>query len=88
MHAVETQQMGVGFHRAQIVDGDDLDIGAPGFDDGAHDIAPDAAKAIDCDADSHGMLLWRQVGNDVKDGSYNCALTASTTALAVMPKYS
>jgi hypothetical protein len=46
--------MRIGFHRTQIVDGDHLDIGAAGFDDGAQDIASDAAEAVDGDFDGHG----------------------------------
>ncbi len=47
MNAVEAQQMGVGLDRAEIVDRDDLDVRAAGFDDGAQDVAPDAPEAVD-----------------------------------------
>ena len=53
MDAVEAQQMRIGFDRAEIVDGNDFDIGTTGFDDGAQDVAADAAKAIDGDANCH-----------------------------------
>ena len=53
MHAVEAEQVGIGLDRAEIVDGHDLDIGTAGFDDGAQDIAADAAKTVDGDADCH-----------------------------------
>ena len=93
VHGIEAQQMRIGLDRPQIVDRYHLDVGAAGFDDGPEDIAADAAKAIDCDANGHGMLL--EAGNEARKlacenapASYNCALTASTTALAVMPKYS
>ena len=54
---VEAQQVRVGLDRAEIVDGDDLDVGAAAFDDGAQHVAADAAKAVDRDADFwHGDL--------------------------------
>ena len=55
VHAVELQQMRVGFHRTEVIDGNHLDIGAAGFDDGTQDVAADAAKAIDGDFYGHGM---------------------------------
>ena len=57
VHDVVAQQMGVGLDRAEIVDGDDLDVLAAGFDDGAQDIAADAAKSVDGDPNSHVFLL-------------------------------
>src|SRR5690606_32012827 len=57
VHAVIAEQVGVGFDRAEVVGGNDLDVGAAAFDDGAQDIAADAAKAIDCDANSHDGSL-------------------------------
>jgi len=39
--------MRVGFHRAQIIDRHHLNIGAVRFDDGAQNVASNAAKAID-----------------------------------------
>ena len=50
---VEAQQMGVGFHRPEIVDADDLDVLALGLGDGAQDVAADAAEPIDGNANSH-----------------------------------
>ena len=35
MHGIEAQQMRIGFHRGEIVDPDDLDVFAIGFDNGA-----------------------------------------------------
>src|SRR3712207_7079768 len=39
VHGIETQEMRVGLDRAEIVHGDHLDVLAPGFDDGAQDVA-------------------------------------------------
>jgi hypothetical protein len=50
---IEAQQMGVGLDRAEIVDRDDFDVLAAGFDDGAQDVAADAAEAVDGNLDSH-----------------------------------
>ena len=47
VHAVVAQQVRVGLDGAEIVDRDDLDIGAAGLDDGAQDDAADAAKPVD-----------------------------------------
>ena len=55
MHAVEAQQMGVGLDRAEIVDADHLDVPTAGLGDGAQDVAADAAKPVDCDADCHAV---------------------------------
>ena len=41
--------MRVGLDRREVVDGDDLDILAPGFHDGAQDVAADAAEPVDGD---------------------------------------
>ena len=54
MCRVKARQMRVGFHRAQIVDGDHLDIGAPRLQDGAQHIAP---ETVDGDFDSHDEPL-------------------------------
>jgi hypothetical protein len=35
--------------------GNDLDVLAAGFDDGAQDVAADAAKAVDGDLDGHDV---------------------------------
>ena len=53
MHRIVAQQMGVGLDRAEIVDADDLDVVAAGFDDRAQDITADAAKPIDGDFHRH-----------------------------------
>ena len=53
MHAVEAQQMGVGLDRAEIVDGDDLDVLASGFEDGAQNIASDASETVDRNSHRH-----------------------------------
>src|SRR5258708_23220471 len=45
--------MGIGFDRAEIVDGDHLDVLAIGFGDGAQDVAADAAKPVDGNAYCH-----------------------------------
>jgi hypothetical protein len=49
--------VGVGFDRAQIVDRDDLDVGAAFLDDGPQDVAPDPAEAVDRHLDCHGSVL-------------------------------
>ena len=54
VHRVVTQQMRVGLDRSQVVDADDLDIGASRLGDGAQDVAADAAEPVDGNADSHG----------------------------------
>ena len=56
VHRIVAQQVRVGFHRRQIVDGDDFDIVAVGLDDGAQDIAADAAEAVDGNANRHISL--------------------------------
>ena len=53
MHGIETQKMGVGLDRAEVVDPDHFDVLAAGFGDGAKHIAADAAKPVDCDPDCH-----------------------------------
>jgi hypothetical protein len=57
MHGIEAQQMGVGFHRAQVIDGDDLHIRAATLQNGSQDEAADATKAIDGDANGHFLVL-------------------------------
>ena len=54
MYTVKSQKMRICFHRSQIVDRHNLDIGAPRFNDGPQNIAPDAPKSIDGNFDSHG----------------------------------
>ena len=54
---VETQQKRVGLRRRKVVDGDDCDVLALALDDGAQDIAADAAKAINRNSNRHSRLL-------------------------------
>src|ERR1700731_833299 len=44
---VETQQMGVGLDRREIVHRHDLDVMTAGLDDGAKDVPADAAEPVD-----------------------------------------
>ena len=53
MDAVEAEQMGVGLDRAEVIDADHLDVLASGLGDGPQDVAADAAKAVNCNADCH-----------------------------------
>ncbi len=53
MDRVVAQQVGVGLDRAQIVDGDDFDVGAAEFDDGAENVTSDTAEAVDGNFHSH-----------------------------------
>ena len=55
MDRIKAQQVGVGLNRAKVVDGDDLNVGAPRFNDGAQNVAADAAKSIDGYLDGHGV---------------------------------
>ena len=57
MHRIVAQQMGVGLDRAEVVDGDDLDVVAAGLVDGAQDVAANAAKSVDRDPDCHIVVL-------------------------------
>ena len=59
VHAVVAKQVRIGLDRAEIVDGDHVDVLAAGFIDRAHDVAADAAKSVDCNSDSHVDLLQR-----------------------------
>ncbi len=53
VHEVVAQQVRIGLDRRQIVYGDDFDIVAVGFDDGTQNIAADAAKPVDGNANRH-----------------------------------
>jgi hypothetical protein len=53
MHAVVSQQVGIGLDRTQIVHGNDLDVPAIGFGYGAQDVAADAAKPVNGNAYCH-----------------------------------
>src|SRR5271156_1241058 len=57
--AIEAQKVGVGFHWAQIVDGDDLDILAAGLQYRAHHEPSDPAEAIDRYLRNHPRLSSR-----------------------------
>ncbi len=56
MHGIVAQQMGIGLDRAQIVDRHHIDILAARFEDGADDIAPDPAEAVDRHTHFHDCL--------------------------------
>ena len=49
VHGIEPQQMRIGFDRREIVDGDDLDVPAVCFGDGAEHVAADAPEPVDGD---------------------------------------
>ena len=59
MHAVVAEQMGVGLHRAEVVDRHHVDVLAAGFEDRADDVAADAAKSVDGNSDGHFFLPGR-----------------------------
>src|SRR5690606_31121180 len=70
------QQMRVGFHRAQIVDRHDLDVGPARFDDRPKHVAPDPAEAVDSYLDSHVILSnrwFRAQGNAQYGGGLQSA---------------
>src|SRR5215208_4198054 len=56
MDGIEAQQMRVGLDGAEIVDCDNLDVLAAGFDDRAQNVSADAAETVDCHANSHSHL--------------------------------
>ncbi|MFC6657946.1 hypothetical protein ACFQEX_21970 [Roseibium salinum] len=53
MNGIVAQEVRIGFNRSEIVDADNFDVGAAGFDDAAQDIPADAAKTIDCYLGNH-----------------------------------
>jgi hypothetical protein len=57
MDGVKAHEMGIGLDRAEIIDRHDFDVGAAGLDDRTENIAADAAKPINCNADCHENLL-------------------------------
>ena len=65
VHAVIAEQMRVGLDRAEVVDGDDVDVLAAGFVDRAQDVAADAAKSVDGNSDGHFSLPrgWKADGS-------------------------
>src|SRR5690606_3221758 len=56
--AVVSQQMRIGFHRAEVIDGYDVNVLAAAFKDGAQDVAANAAESIVGNSDSHISLPW------------------------------
>ena len=75
VHAVVAQQVRVVLGREQVVDGDDLQVLAPGLGDGAQHVAADAAEARDCDPDCHGRAPFcpsrRREFSSAADGGGN-----------------
>ena len=67
VHRIVTQEMGIGLHRAEIVDGDDLDVAAIVLDDRAQDQTSDAPEAVDGDTYSHALLLPSLVSRSPKN---------------------
>ena len=67
MDAVEAKEMGVGLDRAEVVDADDLDVLAAGLGDSPQDVAADAAKTVNSDADCHVSSPY--------DRSMTCSIT-------------
>src|SRR6478752_5163117 len=53
MYAIEAQKVRVGFDRAEIVDGNNLDVFAAIFRNGAENVTADAAKSVDGNAYCH-----------------------------------
>ena len=53
MHGIESQQMGIGLDRAEIIDGDDLNVLAVRFGNCPQDIPPDTSKSVDRDFNRH-----------------------------------
>jgi hypothetical protein len=56
MYAVIAQQVCVRFNRSEVVNGNDLNIFATRFGNGAQDIAADAAKPVNANTDCHELL--------------------------------
>ena len=56
--------MRIRLNRAQIIDRDNINIGAARFINGTHNIAPDAAKAVNGNANlfRHNILLSVEAG--------------------------
>jgi hypothetical protein len=53
MYRIVAQQMRIGLGWSQIVDGDDLKVFAPGFDDATQHQAPNASETVDRDTNGH-----------------------------------
>ncbi len=56
MHRIVAQKVRVGLDRGQIVNGDDFDVRPIGLDDGAQNIAADAAEPVNGNANRHVSL--------------------------------
>ena len=56
MDAVEPQQVRIGGDGAEIVDGDDFDVGPARFVDGAQHVASDPPEPVDRNLHSHLSL--------------------------------
>jgi hypothetical protein len=65
--------MRVCLHRAEIVDAHHFDVSAPGFRNGAQDIAADAAKPIDGDTNGHvsalSKLVTPRIGRSIENNN-------------------
>src|SRR6476659_8191987 len=59
MYGIVAKQVCVGLDRGEIVDGEDLDVLAPGLDGGAQNVAADAAKSVDRYAYRHNEVSLR-----------------------------
>ena len=58
MDGVIAQQMRIGLDRAEVVDADNLDVLAAGLGDSPQDVAADAAKTVNTDADCHVFVSF------------------------------
>jgi hypothetical protein len=55
MDGIEAEQVRVRLDRAEIVDGDHLDVLAAAFHDAAKDVASDATESVDRDLHRHSL---------------------------------
>jgi hypothetical protein len=65
VHAIETEQVRIGLDRGEIVDGDDLDVGALRFDDGAQNVAANTPEPVDRHLHGHVSLQLLKLGQDL-----------------------
>jgi hypothetical protein len=79
MDRIISEQMRVGLDRAEVVDGDELQIPAIMLDHGAQNVASDASETVDCDLDCHENLRRRR-----PDFGMNPADCASKHAILVV----
>ncbi len=63
MHAVIAEQVGIRFDGAEIVDGNDFDIGPPALDDGAQHVATNTAETVDRDPSQSFLVILRALRN-------------------------